>query len=69
MVTLGKKEHLLPVVKRLKLLDQEKQRTQTVLQNFDEIAPRFVDRPGGYTRVYKLCHEKVIMHRWQLLNL
>jgi large subunit ribosomal protein L17 len=25
---------------------------------FDDIAPRFVDRPGGYTRVLKLGHRK-----------
>ncbi len=27
---------------------------QTVSKLFDEIAPRFEDRPGGYTRIYKL---------------
>lgn len=25
---------------------------------FDEIAPRYMDRPGGYTRIYKLGHRK-----------
>jgi len=25
---------------------------------FEEIAPRYLDRPGGYTRVYKLGHRK-----------
>lgn len=25
---------------------------------FDEIAPRYIDRPGGYTRVYKLGYRK-----------
>ncbi|MEA3376287.1 MAG: 50S ribosomal protein L17 [Chloroflexota bacterium] len=25
---------------------------------FDEIAPRYMDRPGGYTRVYKLGYRK-----------
>jgi large subunit ribosomal protein L17 len=25
---------------------------------FEEIAPRYADRPGGYTRVYKLGHRK-----------
>lgn len=25
---------------------------------FEEIAPRYVDRPGGYTRIYKLGHRK-----------
>jgi len=25
---------------------------------FEEIAPRYVDRPGGYTRIYKLGPRK-----------
>ncbi len=25
---------------------------------FEEIAPRYADRPGGYTRIYKLGHRK-----------
>lgn len=25
---------------------------------FDEIAPRYLDRPGGYTRIYKLGYRK-----------
>jgi large subunit ribosomal protein L17 len=25
---------------------------------FDEIAPRFADRPGGYTRILKLGHRR-----------
>ena len=25
---------------------------------FEEIAPRYLDRPGGYTRIYKLGHRK-----------
>lgn len=25
---------------------------------FEEIAPRYVERPGGYTRIYKLGHRK-----------
>jgi large subunit ribosomal protein L17 len=28
--------------------------TEIVKKLFDEIAPKFVERPGGYTRVYKL---------------
>jgi large subunit ribosomal protein L17 len=27
---------------------------EVVKKLFDDIAPRFVDRPGGYTRIYKL---------------
>jgi large subunit ribosomal protein L17 len=25
---------------------------------FEDIAPRYVDRPGGYTRIYKLAPRK-----------
>ena len=28
--------------------------TEIVKKLFDEIAPKFVERPGGYTRVYKI---------------
>lgn len=28
--------------------------TQVVTKLFDDIAPRYVDRPGGYTRIVKL---------------
>ena len=27
---------------------------EAVMKLFDEIAPRYVDRPGGYTRILKL---------------
>lgn len=30
------------------------QDTEVVTKLFDEIAPRYVDRPGGYTRITKL---------------
>jgi large subunit ribosomal protein L17 len=26
-----------------------------VYRLFEEIAPRYTDRPGGYTRILKLC--------------
>jgi len=30
--------------------------TKTVAKLFDTIAPRYIDRPGGYTRIIKLGH-------------
>ncbi len=32
---------------------------QAVQVLFDEIAPRFADRPGGYTRILKLAHPRL----------
>ena len=31
---------------------------ETVAKVFDELAPRYQDRPGGYTRIYKLGMRK-----------
>ncbi|NLN50572.1 MAG: 50S ribosomal protein L17 [Acholeplasmataceae bacterium] len=60
MVTLGKKGTLAARRQAAKTVRPRKvSETQTVLQKlFDEIAPRFVDRPGGYTRVYKIMPRK-----------
>jgi len=33
-------------------------RVDVVKKLFEEIAPRYVDRPGGYTRMYKLGPRK-----------
>lgn len=38
--------------------DAEGTRVDIVKKLFDEIAPRYVDRPGGYTRMYKLGPRK-----------
>jgi large subunit ribosomal protein L17 len=50
MVTLGKKGDLAARRKALASLKQEK----AVKALFDEIAPGFADRAGGYTRITKL---------------
>jgi large subunit ribosomal protein L17 len=46
------------VMKKLRMHDKATSRKageRTVVQRlFEEIAPRFVDRPGGYTRIVKL---------------
>ena len=50
MVTLGKKGTLAHRRHALSELHQE----DAVKQLFDELAPRFADRSGGYTRILKL---------------
>jgi large subunit ribosomal protein L17 len=50
MVTLGKKGSLHARRRAFAMLRSE----EIVKKLFDEIAPRFKDRAGGYTRVYKL---------------
>lgn len=55
MVTLGKKGTLASRRQAAKLIRPEQaSETQTALQKlFDVIAPRYVERNGGYTRLYK----------------
>src|SRR3989440_12865458 len=50
MITLGKRGDL--HARRLALAELRSQ--DVVHQLFAEVAPRFVDRPGGYTRIVKL---------------
>jgi large subunit ribosomal protein L17 len=38
--------------------DAEGMRVDVVKKLFEEIAPRYMDRPGGYTRMYKLGPRK-----------
>jgi large subunit ribosomal protein L17 len=66
-------EHLITLAKRGNARAEEgkgglheRRRVASILQNpevvkklFDELAPRFVDRPGGYTRLLKLGKRKV----------
>jgi len=56
MVTLGKKNTLesrKQAAKTVRFIEAND--TQNALQKlFDDIAPRFQDRAGGYTRIYKL---------------
>lgn len=40
--------------------DEGEPEDQTVVQKlFDEIAPRYVDRPGGYTRIIRLSDRRI----------
>jgi len=41
---------------------------ELVQKLFDEIAPRFANRAGGYTRIYKWVHVRVITPKWYSLN-
>ncbi len=40
------------------LTDSDGTRVDVLKKLFDEIAPRYADRPGGYTRMYKLGPRK-----------
>jgi large subunit ribosomal protein L17 len=44
-----------------RLVDEEQEFTgKTVVQKlFDEVAPKFADRPGGYTRIIKLGKHRI----------
>ena len=40
--------------------DEEKKLEKTILQKlFDEIAPRYANRPGGYTRIIRLAERRI----------
>ncbi len=54
MVTLGKRGTLHARRRALAFIYNPK----IVAKLFDEIAPQYVDRPGGYTRVVKLVQRK-----------
>lgn len=56
MVTLGKKgtlHHRRQAAKTVRFLDAGEDKN-AVQKLFDDIAPRFKDRNGGYTRIYKV---------------
>ena len=50
MITLAKKNTLHTKRQALRFLTKEK----TVKKLFEEIGPRFSERPGGYTRIVKI---------------
>lgn len=54
MITLGKKGDLNSLRQALKFLKQKK----AVYAVFNDIAPKYMNRPGGYTRVLKLGNRK-----------
>ena len=61
------------VVKQLPLFEKKllmKIQTKTLYKNYlHDIAPRYEERQGGYTRILKWVLAVVMVHQWQLLNL
>ena len=54
LITLGKKENLHARRRALSLI----RRKSIVAKLFDDLAPRYAKRPGGYTRIVKLGNRK-----------
>ncbi|MCQ2435484.1 MAG: 50S ribosomal protein L17 [Clostridia bacterium] len=54
MITLGKKNTLASRRAALSFITKE----DVVKKLFDEIAPKYADRNGGYTAIYKLGHRR-----------
>src|ERR1700683_1408162 len=59
--TLNNRRKVLLILQDRRLVDEEQEFTgQRVVQKlFDELAPRFTDRPGGYTRIVKLSDYRI----------
>ena len=59
--TLTSRRRVISILQDRRLVDKEQEFTgQTVVQKlFDEIAPQFADRPGGYTRIIKLSDFRI----------
>jgi len=55
MITYGKDGSLVARRKALAFLQND---TEAVKKVFDELAPQYKDRNGGYTRIYKLDERK-----------
>lgn len=55
MITYGKKGDLVSRRKALAFLQND---TEAVKKVFDELAPRYKDRNGGYTRILKLSERR-----------
>lgn len=59
--TLTSRRRVISILQDRRLVDKEQEFTgQTLVQKlFDEIAPQFADRPGGYTRIIKLSDFRI----------
>jgi large subunit ribosomal protein L17 len=59
--TLNSRRRVISILQDRRLVDKEQEFTgQTVIQKlFTEIAPKFVDRDGGYTRIIKLSDFRI----------
>jgi len=56
LITLARTHSLANIRRALKLLGQDR---HLVAKLFDEIGPRYIDRPGGYTRLLKLAKPRL----------
>jgi large subunit ribosomal protein L17 len=58
---LTNRRRVISILNDRRLVDEEQEFTgKTVVQKlFDEIAPQFTDRPGGYTRIIKLSDYRI----------
>ena len=41
---------------------------EVLVKLFTEIAPRYTQRPGGYTRIIPSVNASVILLKWPVLN-
>ena len=59
--TVNARRRVIATLQDRRLTDEDQEFTgQTVVQKlFDEIAPQFADRPGGYTRIIKLSDFRI----------
>jgi large subunit ribosomal protein L17 len=59
--TLANRRRVIALMRDRRLVDEEQEFTgQKVVQKlFDNIAPEFKDRPGGYTRIIKLAEHRI----------
>ena len=55
VITLGKKKDLARIRRAMALLGDK----EVVRKLFDELGPRYKDRPGGYTRVLRLSGYRI----------
>src|SRR6185436_7787750 len=58
---LNNRRKVISMMRDRRLVDEEQEFTgQSVVQKlFDEVAPKFADRPGGYTRIIKLADYRI----------
>jgi large subunit ribosomal protein L17 len=59
--TVLNRRKVIAMINDRRLVDEEQEFTgKSVIQKlFDEVAPQFVDRPGGYTRIIKLSEFRI----------
>src|SRR5437763_3702588 len=59
--TLNARRRVISLMRDRRLVDEEQEFTgkKVVQKLFDEIAPQFNDRPGGYTRIIKLAEHRI----------